>query len=342
MRVFARLALATLLTGALTTAGHAQTRNVYGYDAQGRLVEAGAGSRITRYEYDPAGNRTRSASCDVAQPQRKWEAEALPHTQGAATPGGWQMTPANSGIVIYGPYATDIAPGSYVGLWRAKSSQVAPGDGTQSLYIDVWDATAGVTLAARSIPRSAWTAADEYQVLSLAFQVPASAAGHMIELRTSYASWATVTQDWVAISSPTTNANYGGEVGACASAWEGRNLPHAGGAAVGDSWSSSGAANHIVFGPYSTAVPAGRRTAFWQVMIDGSTTGSQDLAELDVFDSTTGAQIARRTIAPSSFSGPGAWHWFSLDYNQVAGHSIEFRIRTLTSGQLIVNRVGAF
>lgn len=332
-------AVAAVFTALVPTISAAQS-TTYAYDVLGRLTGVHTGPAITRYDYDAADNRTNVSACNTELPLRRWEAESLPHVIGSPETNGWRADPANGhNAMSYGPYATDIAAGSYVGVWRIKSSQVAPTDTTESITIDAFDSTTGAYLAARTIPRSAWASAEQFQILSLPFQVPASSAGHPIELRTWYSPWATITLDWIGLAGQGASS---AQTWSCANVWEARSLPHVVGEASADSWASNGQAGHLVYGPYTTAIPAGRRTAYWRLMIDASTTGNQELAVLDVWDATTGATLAATSLTPQSFAQTGAWQWFSVSYDQTAGHSTEIRVRYAPPGRLLVDRVGAF
>jgi hypothetical protein len=262
----------------------------------------------------------------------------LPHFIGSRAAGGWRAHPAHgSGAMSYGPYAADIASGAYVGVWRVKSSQIAPGDATAALTLDVWDATVGAYLGARTIPRGAWAAADEFQVFSLPFQIPQAAVGHQIELRTWYSPWSTVTLDWVGLADQGAG---GAQVWSCSTAWEAKALSHVVGEAYGDGWSSNGQAGHVLYGPYTTAIPAGRQTAYWQMMITADTTGDQELATLDVYDASTGAVLASRGVSAGTFAQAGKWQRVALNYDQVAGHITEIRARYTPPGRIIFNQVG--
>jgi hypothetical protein len=159
----------------------------------------------------------------------------------------------------------------------------------------------------------------------------------MIELRTWYSPWSTVTLDWVGLSDQGAG---GAQVWSCSTAWEAKGLGHLVGEAYGDSWSSNGQAGYVLYGPYTTAIPAGRQTAYWQAMITADTAGDQELATLDVFDSTAGAVLAAKVITPAIFAQKGKWQRFSLNYDQVAGHSIELRARYSPPGRIIFNQVG--
>jgi hypothetical protein len=338
--VWSRLAIAlALLTAAgAASVSSAQTTTTYTYDGLGQMAAAQTDGRISAYSYDLAGNRTNLNACDAIAPKRRWEAESLPHIIGSSTAGGWRADPANGyGAMSYGPYATDIASGGYVGVWRVKSSQTALGDATTALTLDVWDATAGTNLGSRVVPRGAWAASDEFQVFSLAFQIPPSAAGHMIELRTWYSPSSTITLDWIGLTNP---GAAGSQVWNCSTAWEASALSHLVGEAYGDSWSSNGQAGHVLFGPYVAAIPAGRQTAYWQAMITADTAGYQELATLDVFDASTGAVLASKVVTPATFAQAGKWQWLSIDYDQVAGHTTEIRARYSPPGRIIFNRAG--
>lgn len=134
-------AVAAVFTALVPTISMAQS-TTYAYDVLGRLTGVHAGPAITRYDYDAADNRTNVSACNTELPLRRWEAESLPHVIGSAEANGWRADPANGhNAMSYGPYATDIAAGSYVGVWRIKSSQVAPTDTTESITIDAFDST---------------------------------------------------------------------------------------------------------------------------------------------------------------------------------------------------------
>ena len=102
---------------------------------------------------------------------------------------------------------------------------------------------------------------------------------------------------------------------------------HQVGRADADGWSASpgDTPGHMVYGPYTTAVPEGARTATWRLMVGNVPPDGNRLLALDVYDSTTDRILAQRVLTRLDFARPLTYQEFSLDFIAPAGHRLEFR-----------------
>lgn len=110
--------------------------------------------------------------------------------------------------------------------------------------------------------------------------------------------------------------------------FEAENLAHQIGRRDGDGWSVNvfdPTRKYMVYGPYTTSVPAGQRTANFQLMLDNVTNDNLNIVAIDVFDSSTGAVLARRDIKRREFTRAMTYQDFPLIFNAPAGHALEFR-----------------
>jgi hypothetical protein len=96
----------------------------------------------------------------------------------------------------------------------------------------------------------------------------------------------------------------------------------------GDGWSvnvSDSPKRYMGYGPYTTAVPSGNRTATFRLLLDNVSADNNLILTVDVFNSTTGAVLARRDIRRSEFARAFSYQDFSLAFTAPAGHTLEFR-----------------
>lgn len=188
--------LALILSLGSTPALAQASADVMQYDALGRLtsVQAGRGA-LTKYNYDLANNRS---SVNVQrQLDSSWAATALPHIIGYAAPnGGWAAdTSGGPGHLTYGPYTTAIPAGNRVGVWRMMTDVISVQQSEIVATIDVYDSTAGQTLAVMNVVRSSFVGPMTYQIFELPFTLSAGSAGHSIELRTWFTAKAHINVD---------------------------------------------------------------------------------------------------------------------------------------------------
>jgi hypothetical protein len=106
-------------------------------------------------------------------------------------------------------------------------------------------------------------------------------------------------------------------------------LSHQIGRRDGDGWSvriGDTANRHMCFGPYTTSVAAGSRSATFRLMLDNTTANNNQILSLDVFDSASGRVLARRDIRRRDFiSGPMRYQDFVLPFTAASGQRLEFR-----------------
>ncbi len=126
-------------------------------------------------------------------------ATELYHQIGYADSNGWvadtTMTPS---YMTFGPYAS--APvGAKRAVWRMMVDNISTPDTLPVVTLDVWDSTASEQLAAITLDRHAWAAANTFQDMRLPFMLDSARAGHTLEFRTRYDGNAKVTIQWVGV-----------------------------------------------------------------------------------------------------------------------------------------------
>jgi hypothetical protein len=126
---------------------------------------------------------------------------------------------------------------------------------------------------------------------------------------------------------------------------ESSSIGHATGHVDGDGWlcqvGVDAAAKHMVYGPYTTGLPAGDNTARFRLKIDNNTADNAHQVTLDVRDNTTGAVLASQQITRQQFAVAGDWVTFSLPFTVPApGHGIELRVYWVGGAYIKVDWVG--
>ena len=79
------------------------------------------------------------------------------------------------------------------------------------------------------------------------------------------------------------------------------------------------------FGPYTTAVNAGQRTATFRLLIDNNSADNNRILTLDVFDANSGRVIASMNVTRRNFNSPSAYQNFTLRFTAQSGQRLEFR-----------------
>ncbi len=106
------------------------------------------------------------------------------------------------------------------------------------------------------------------------------------------------------------------------------DLSHAIGRLDGDGWSAvtgDDDAGYLCYGPYTTGIPRGDNTASFVLMIDNNSADDLPVVNLDVYDATSGAVLAERTVRRREFEGVFEYQVFNIDFTSAAGHMLEFR-----------------
>lgn len=129
--------------------------------------------------------------------------------------------------------------------------------------------------------------------------------------------------------------------------WEAENLPHAAGYAEYAGWGAnpSVGAAHITYGPYTTNVAVGSRVAAWKILIKDNGDQNEDIAYLDVFDSTTGTILAGSAVKRNLFSATMTYKVIELPFildSSRSGHSLEFRTYYTGVGTINIDKIGIF
>ncbi|RKP52912.1 hypothetical protein D7Z26_14255 [Cohnella endophytica] len=117
---------------------------------------------------------------------------------------------------------------------------------------------------------------------------------------------------------------------------------HSVGRADGDAWSANvaqDAADFMLWGPYVTTLPAGQLTATFKMKIDSITGVNDNVVRLDVRDSTTGQDLAAFDVYRNQFKAANTYQDFSLNFTNVTGHQLEFRVGYKAKAKISVDKV---
>ncbi|WNG17530.1 hypothetical protein [Cystobacter fuscus] len=84
-------------------------------------------------------------------------------------------------------------------------------------------------------------------------------------------------------------------------------------------------AGMMLYGPYVTTFPAGPLSTTFKMKIDVNTGNNDHVVTLDIRDATTGLVLTSFDVYRHQFKAAGVYQDFSLTYENVAGHQLEFR-----------------
>ncbi|MDG0810466.1 DUF7402 domain-containing protein [Cohnella rhizosphaerae] len=123
---------------------------------------------------------------------------------------------------------------------------------------------------------------------------------------------------------------------------EGAEAAHRIGRADGNGWSASWTldnADHMVYGPYWNNVAAGSHYAVFRMMTDNNTANDDSVARIEVYDATTSAMLAQKTLTRKQFISTFTYLDFPLPFSSVAGHELEFRVYWLNVAYINVDKI---
>lgn len=122
----------------------------------------------------------------------------------------------------------------------------------------------------------------------------------------------------------------------------GSQLYHNVGRAESDGWSANTAADsagHMIYGPYATDIPGGRREVIFKMLEDNNTANNDTVVILDVYDATAGQVLTSASVTRMQFLKANCWDVFNLSFNNTAGHSLEFRVWWTDKSYIKVNYI---
>lgn len=117
---------------------------------------------------------------------------------------------------------------------------------------------------------------------------------------------------------------------------------HTVGRADGDSWSANVAqdnADFMLWGPYVATFPAGQLTTTYKLKIDSISGVNDNVVTLDVRDNTTGLGLGSFDVYRNQFKANDTYQDFSLNFNNVAGHALEFRAFYKDKAKISIDKV---
>jgi YD repeat-containing protein len=130
--------------------------------------------------------------------------------------------------------------------------------------------------------------------------------------------------------------------------WQAAALPHNIGYAEADGWAANVTmgAQHMTYGPYTTAIPAGSHVAVWRVMIDSVAGPANDnIITIDVFDATTGQVLAIETLERRQWVSNMTYQVFEIPFEFDAsrvGHAVELRTFYHSGAYVRVQKIGYY
>lgn len=83
------------------------------------------------------------------------------------------------------------------------------------------------------------------------------------------------------------------------------------------------------FGPYTTEVVPGPRTAVFRLQVDNNTADNYRILYIDVYDATAGRVVASRYIRRREFTSANRWQDFRLSFVAETTRRYEFRVKWL-------------
>lgn len=128
--------------------------------------------------------------------------------------------------------------------------------------------------------------------------------------------------------------------------WEAEALWHNTGYADADGWAANtgNISHHMVFGPWTSAVPAGSRTAAFRLMIGSLAGGAADsIAVIDIYDATAGQILASDTLQRQRWVSQLTYQTFELPFTMDvsrSGHLIEFRVYYIGGAYIRADKLG--
>ncbi len=93
------------------------------------------------------------------------------------------------------------------------------------------------------------------------------------------------------------------------------------------------------YGPYTTVIPAGSRTANFILQVDNNTANNNLLLTIDAFDGTTWQQLGSRDIGRMDFTAANAPVTFPVSFTNPGGHQLEFRIQFHGGSYILEHRI---
>lgn len=79
------------------------------------------------------------------------------------------------------------------------------------------------------------------------------------------------------------------------------------------------------YGPYTSAVSSGWRTASFRLLIDNVYANNDQILTLEVYDAASGAYLNQLAVRRGDFWGPYSYQDFSLPFYAATGQKLEFR-----------------
>lgn len=267
-----------------------------------------------------------------------WEAESgATATTGRVDGDGWLGDPGLHGVgfLIRTPAITGVPAGAQFATFRLQVFNNTV-DNANLAGLNVVDAATGRVLAQRFISRREFKVANAYQDFDLAF---VNTAGTQLRFAVVFFDVDVLKVDGVRVSTAPSNPLV----------LEAEAMAHQTGRAEGDGWAADPAlhsAGFLVQGPGATDVPVGRQTATFRLQVRNNNFDNAVVAGINVFDAATGRTLAQRVVRRTEFAAANVYQEFVLEFDNVVGSRLEFRVfwtggPYLKADRVIVSRTPA-
>ena len=125
--------------------------------------------------------------------------------------------------------------------------------------------------------------------------------------------------------------------------WEAESqLAHEQGKKEGDGWACNTgdhSKNMMVYGPYTTDIPAGPYVAAFRMMVDNNTANNSKVVKLDVNDSYKMDILAAKDVYRKQFGGAMSYQDMTLTFSTNGNQKLEFRVEWFDTSYVRVDRV---
>jgi hypothetical protein len=119
-------------------------------------------------------------------------------------------------------------------------------------------------------------------------------------------------------------------------------IGHEQGNKEGDGWACNTgehSKNFMVYGPYTTDIPAGNHNAVFRMMTDNNTANNGNVVVIEVHDFYSMEILSARTITRKQFNGTFSYQNFSLGFSTNGNHKLELRVKWLDTAYIKVDRI---
>lgn len=97
--------------------------------------------------------------------------------------------------------------------------------------------------------------------------------------------------------------------------------------------------NYMIYGPYATNIPNGKREAKFVMKIDNNTMNNFNVVKLEIVDGVSNTLLATRDVTRYEFTGVGQYQNFYLSYYNPITSNIQYRVWYYDTSKIWVDKV---